>query len=85
MYFSKDADSVPPPSNHPGSTGAGPRQWTVARQAPLSMEFSRQGYWSGLPCSPARDLPLSGTEPGSPALQLNSLPSESPGKPHQLL
>ena len=31
-------------------------QWTVTNQAPLSMEFSRQGYWSGLPCPPARDL-----------------------------
>ena len=39
--------------------------WSVARQAPLSMEFPRQGYWSGLPYSPPGDLPNSGTEPAS--------------------
>ena len=39
--------------------------WTVAHQAPLSMEFSRQEYWSGLPCPPPGDLPDPGTEPGS--------------------
>ena len=39
--------------------------WTVARQAPLSMGFSRQGYWSGLPCSPPGDLPDPGIEPWS--------------------
>ena len=45
--------------------------WTVAHQAPLSMGFFRQEYWSGLPCSPAGNLPNSGTEPAcltSPAL-----------------
>ena len=45
--------------------------WTVARQAPLSMGFSRQEYWSGLPCSPPQDLPNPGIEPvflTSPAL-----------------
>ena len=45
--------------------------WTVARQAPLSMGFSRQEYWSGLPCSPPQDLPDPGIEPvflPSPAL-----------------
>ena len=40
----------------------------VARQAPLSMGFSRQEYWSGLPCLPPRDLPKPGIEPRSPAL-----------------
>ena len=55
---------------------------TVARQAPLSMGFSRQGYWSGLPHSPPGDLPNSGIEPRSPALQADSLLSEPPGKPH---
>ena len=54
--------------------------WTVARQAPLSMGFSRQEYWSGLPCPPPGDLPNPGIEPGSPTLQANSLPSEPPGK-----
>ena len=45
--------------------------WAVARQAPLSMGFSRQEYWSGLPCSPPQDLPDPGIEPvflTSPAL-----------------
>ena len=54
--------------------------WTVARQAPLSMEFSRQEYWSGLPCFPPRDLPDPGIEPRYPALQADSLPAELPGK-----
>ena len=54
--------------------------WTVARQAPLSMEFSRQEFWSGLPFPSTRDLPNPGTEPRSPALQADSLPSELPGK-----
>ena len=40
--------------------------WTVAPQAPLSMGFSRQEYWSGLPFPPPRDLPDPGIEPGSP-------------------
>ena len=51
--------------------------WTVTRQPHLSMEFSRQEYWSGLPCPPPEDLPHSGTEPTSPvspALQANALP-----------
>ena len=39
--------------------------WTVARQAPLSMGFSRQEYWSGLPCPPPGDLPVPGIEPAS--------------------
>ena len=42
--------------------------------------FSRQGYWSGLPCPPPGDLPNPGIEPRSPALQADSLPSELPGK-----
>ena len=53
----------------------------VARQAPLSMGFSRQEHWSGLPCPPPGDLPNPGIEPESPALQADSLPSEPPGKP----
>ena len=47
--------------------------WTAARQAPLSMGFSRQGYWSGLPFPSPRDLTNRGMEPGSPTLQRNSL------------
>ena len=42
--------------------------WTVAHQAPLSMGFSRQEYWRGLPCPPPGDLPNPGIEPKSPAL-----------------
>ena len=50
--------------------------WTVDRQAPLSMGFSRQEYWSRLPFPSTGDLPNSGTEPRSPALQADSLPTE---------
>ena len=53
--------------------------WTVAYQAPLSVEFSRQEYWSGLPFPPSRDLPDPGTDPKSPALQADTSPSEPPG------
>ena len=49
----------------------------------LSMEFSRQEYWSGLPCPPLGDLPNSGMEPKSPALQADSLPSEPPEEPRK--
>ena len=54
---------------------------TVARQAPLSVGFSRQEYWSRLPFPSPGDLPNPGIEPRSPALQTDSLPSELPGKP----
>ena len=53
--------------------------WTVAHQAPPSMEFSRQEYWSGLPFPSPGNLPNPGFEPGSPALRADSLPSEPPG------
>ena len=56
--------------------------WTVAHQATLSMEFSRQEYWSGLPYPSPRDLPDPGVEPGSPTLQADFLQSEPPGKQH---
>ena len=55
--------------------------WTVALQAPLSTVFSRQEHWSGLPLPSAGDLPNPGIEPGSPALQTDSLPPEPPGEP----
>ena len=55
--------------------------WTVACQAPLSMEFSRPEYWNGLPFPSPRDLPNPGIELSSPPLQVDSLPSEPPGKP----
>ena len=50
--------------------------WTIARQAPLSVELSRPEYWSGLPFPFPGDLPDSGIEPRSPALQAAALPSE---------
>ena len=55
--------------------------WTVALQAPLSMGFSRQEYWSGLPFSSPGDLPHPGVEPRSLSLQIHSLPSELWRKP----
>ena len=55
--------------------------WTLAWQALTSMGFSRQEYWSGLPCPPPGDLPYSGIKPRSPALRAESLPTEPPGKP----
>ena len=56
--------------------------WTVAGQAPLSMGFFRQEYWSGFPCPPPRDLFNPGIKPESPAWQADSLPLVPPGKPH---
>ena len=54
--------------------------WTLARQVPLPMGFSRQEYWSGLPFPSPGDLPNSGIEPRSPTLWTDSLSSEPPGK-----
>ena len=54
--------------------------WTVAYQAPPSMGFSRQEYWSGLPFPSPGDLPDPGIEPWSPAFQADTLTSEPPGK-----
>ena len=54
--------------------------WTVACQALLSMVFSWQEYWSGLPCPSPGDLPDLGIKPASPALQVDCLPTEPPGK-----
>ena len=55
--------------------------WTVAHQAPPSMGFSRQEYWSGLPFPSPGDLPDPGIKPRSPTLQADALTSEPPGKP----
>ena len=55
--------------------------WTVAHQAPLSMEFFKQEHWSGLPFPSSGDLPDPGIKLRSPALQVDSLLSETPGKP----
>ena len=59
--------------------------WTVARQAPQSMEFSRQEHWGVLPFPSLGGLPDPGIEPGSPASQADYLPSEPSwkGKKHQ--
>ena len=57
--------------------------WTEAHQAPLSVGFSRQEYWSGLPFPPPGDLPDPGIKPESPvspSLQADSLPAEPSGK-----
>ena len=61
-------------------------QWTIACQAPLFMEFSRQEYWSGLPCPPPGDLLDSGIKPvspPSPALAGGFFTTEPSGKPHR--
>ena len=56
--------------------------WIVAHQAPLSMGFSRQEYWSGLPFPSPGNLPYPGIEPGSPVLQADSLLTELQGSPY---
>ena len=56
--------------------------WTLAYQAPPSMGFSRQEYWSGLPFPSPGDLPDPGIEPRSPTLEADALTSEPPGKPN---
>ena len=71
ITVSSGSRSVVPDSFHP-----------MVLQAPLSMGFSRQERWSGLPVPSPGDLPDPGIEPRSPALQGDSLPSEPPGKPH---
>ena len=58
--------------------------WTVAHQAPLSMGFSREEHWSGLPFPSPGDLPNPGIEPRSPELQADALTSEPPGKPNNV-
>ena len=56
--------------------------WTIADQEPLSMEFSMQEYWGGLSLLSSGNLLDLGIKPRSPALQVDSLPSEPPGEPH---
>ena len=58
--------------------------WTVAHQAPWPMRFPRQEYWSGLPFPSLGNIPDPGIEPASPALQVDSLPSEPPRKLYML-
>ena len=55
--------------------------WIASHQAPLSLGFPRQGYWSGLPFPSPGDLPDSGIEPVSPALAGGFFTTEPPGKP----
>ena len=59
--------------------------WTVAHQAALSMGFSRQEYWSALPCPPPGDLPDPGIKLVSPVLAGRLFTSEPPGKPSREL
>ena len=59
--------------------------WTVAYQAPSSIGFSRQEYWSGLPFPSPGDLPDPGIELGSPELQADSLPTELSGEPFRFV
>ena len=59
--------------------------WTVAPEASLSMGFSRQEYWSGLPFPSPEDVSDPGIEPWSPALQADSLPFELQGNPKVLI
>ena len=77
IYYIRKVRSV----SHSAASQLFAIQWTVALQAPLSMEFSRQEYWSGLPFASPGDLPDPGIKGGSPALQAGSLRSEPPGKP----
>ena len=58
--------------------------WTIAYQAPLSLGFSRQEYWSGLPFPSPGDLLYPGIEPRSPALWADALSSKPPGKPNYI-
>ena len=60
-------------------------QWTVACQAPQSMEFSRQEYWSGLTFPSPGDLPNPGIEPRSPALQTDAVLSEPSRKSKKIV
>ena len=58
--------------------------WTIALQAPLSLRFPKQEYWSGLPFPSAGDLPDPGVKPQSPVWQADPLPFEPPGKDYML-
>ena len=59
--------------------------WTIAHQALCPWGFSRQEYWSGLPCPPPGDRPNPWIESRSPTLQADSFPSEPPGKPKNIV
>ena len=76
--LSKTHEKVEAPQSYP--TLCNPMDY-IACQAPLSMGFSRQEYWSRLPCPPPGDLLNPGFKPRSPTLQVDSLLSMLPGKP----
>ena len=65
----------------PSHVGLFVTSWTVTHEVPLSMGFSREEYWRRLPFPLPGDLPGPGIKPGPPTLQVDSLPSEPPGKP----
>ena len=69
---------------HPVMSDSFEIPWTAALQAPLSMGFSRQEYWSGLPYPTPGDLPHPGIEPSSPALAGKFFTTGPPGKPPQI-
>ena len=77
---SKESDPTERLSPHTQSVSPSLVSDSVTRQAPLSMGFSRQEYWSGQPFPTPGDLPDPGIELASPALQVDSLPSEPPAK-----
>ena len=83
-----DLGSIPGLGRSPGEGKGYPLQysgmetpWTIAHQAPPSVEFSRQEYWSGLPFPSPGDLANPGIEPRSPAFRADALPSEPSGNP----
>ena len=59
--------------------------WNVAHQTPLSTEFSRHEYWRGLLFPSPGNVPNPGIKPASPTLQVDSLPTEPPGKPSNII
>ena len=81
----RDLGSVACMLNHLSGVRLFPTLWTVAHQAPLSMEFSSQEYWRGLPFPSSGYLPDLGIKPESPALQADSLLSEPQGSPHMCI
>ena len=80
MLFSRKSQAMLCSHKH-GCLSDSATPCTVTCQAPLSMGFSKQRSWSGLPCPPPGDLPNLGIKPRSSALQVNSLLSKPPGKP----
>ena len=81
MFHQKESESV----SHSVMSDSLQSPKTEARQAPLSMGFSRQEYWIGLPFPSPEDLPNSGIKPRSPVLQADSSPLEIPRKPQCII